>query len=520
MSDELAFDYVIVGGGSAGCVLANRLSARADVRVALLEAGPSDATRWVSMPAGLIGTVPTHRLNWAYQTVPQRGLDGRRGYQPRGKVLGGSSSINAMCYTRGHASDYDSWAAAGCSGWGYADVLPYFKRSEGCLVPGLDPRFHGFDGPLKVSALRSPSDFNRLVLEAAAACGHARNDDFNGDRQEGVGYYHVTQERGVRCNAARAYLDPVRGRPNLAVFTDTRVTRVVFEGRRAAGVEVEQARGPRTLRARAEVLLSAGTFGSPQLLLLSGVGAGSALQAMGIACVADRAAVGANLQDHPDAILTRRVHDLRLFGTSFGGLVQLWRAKNQYQRDQSGMLSTNFAESGGFFRTRPELERPDAQWHFVMGIVDDHGRKRHWGHGFSLHACVLRPKSRGSVVLASANPMADPLIDPAFLVHPDDVATLVRAYQKTAELLATPALAPYSARPLVPEPAASDVAGIERFLRTRTDTIYHPVGTCRMGSDAESVVDGALRVRAWRRCAWSTPASCRRWSAATPTHPR
>ncbi|TAN09908.1 MAG: glucose-methanol-choline oxidoreductase [Burkholderiaceae bacterium] len=494
MSDEPVFDYVIVGGGSAGCVLANRLSARPDVRVALLEAGPSDATRWVTMPAGLIGTVPTHRLNWAYRTVPQRGLNGRRGYQPRGKVLGGSSSINAMCYIRGHRSDYDGWAAGGCIGWSYDEVLPYFKRGEGCLVPDLDSRFHGFDGPLKVSALRSPSDFNRLVLDAAVACGHARNDDFNGAEQEGVGYYHVTQDHGVRCNATRAYLDPVRSRPNLAVFTDTRVTRVLFEGRRAVGVEVAQARGRRTIRARGEVLLSAGTFGSPQLLLLSGVGAGGALQALGIACVADRAAVGANLQDHPDAILTRRVHDVRLFGTSLGGIITLWRARNQYKRDRTGPLTTNFAESGGFFRTQPDLARPDAQWHFVMGMVDDHGRKRHLGHGFSLHACVLRPKSRGSVTLASADPMADPLIDPAFLTDAADVATLTRAYQQTAALLATPALAPYAQRPLVPEPDASDSAGIERFLRARTDTIYHPVGTCRMGSDADAVVDRELRV--------------------------
>lgn len=495
MSDEAVFDYVIVGGGSAGCVLANRLSVNPAARVALLEAGPSDATRWVTTPAGLVGTVPTHRLNWAFQTVPQRGLNGRRGYQPRGKVLGGSSSINAMCYIRGHRSDYDGWAQGGCIGWSYDEVLPYFKRSEGCLVPELDARYHGFEGPLKVSALQSPSDFNRLVLEAAAACGHRRNDDFNGAEQEGVGYYHVTQERGVRCNAARAYLEPVRARANLQVFTDTRVTRVVFEGRRAVGVQVQQARGERTIRARAEVLLCAGTFGSPQLLLLSGIGAGSALQALDIACIADRAGVGANLQDHPDAILTRRVHDLRLFGTSLGGLVKMWRARKQYQRDRTGPLSTNFAESGGFFRTQPGLARPDAQWHFVMGMVDDHGRKRHLGHGFSLHACVLRPRSRGSVALASADPLADPLIDPAFLTDPDDVATLTRAYQQTAALLATPALAPYARRPLVPEPDAGDIAGIERFLRARTDTIYHPVGTCRMGRDAEAVVDPELRVQ-------------------------
>lgn len=493
--DALAFDYVIVGGGSAGCVLANRLSARGDVRVALIEAGPVDASRWVTTPAGLIGTVPTHRLNWAFETVPQQGLMGRRGYQPRGKVLGGSSSINAMCYIRGHRSDYDDWAAAGCTGWSWDDVLPYFKRAEGCTARDLDTRFHGFDGPLKVSALRSPSDFNRLMLDAAVQCGHARNVDFNGATQDGVGLYHVTQDGGVRCNAARAYLDPVRGRANLRIFTDTHATRVVFEDRRAVGVEVLQNGTKRRLQARAEVIVSAGSFGSPQLLLLSGIGPGAALQKLGLACVADRAQVGANLQDHPDAILTRRVHDLRLLGMSLAGLMTLWRAWARYQRDRTGLLTTNYAESGGFFRTRPGLPRPDAQWHFVIAMVDDHGRRRHLGHGFSLHACVLRPKSRGSVKLASADPLAAPLIDPAFLTHPDDVATLIRAYRCTAALLRTQALAPYSQRPLVPEPDPEDDAAIERFLRARCDTIYHPVGTCRMGADDASVVDPELRVR-------------------------
>ncbi|WHZ12355.1 MAG: Oxidoreductase, GMC family [Burkholderiaceae bacterium] len=495
MSDAPAFDYVIVGGGSAGCVLANRLSSRPDVRVALIEAGPVDATRWVTVPAGLIGTVSTHRLNWAFETVPQKGLNGRRGYQPRGKVLGGSSSINAMCYIRGHRSDYDDWAAAGCTGWSWGEVLPYFKRSEGCTVQGLDAQFHGFDGPLKVSALRSPSDFNRLVLDAAAECGHARNADFNAAAQDGVGLYHVTQDRGERCNAARAYLDPARGRANLQVLTGTHATRVVFDGRRAVGVEVLHGGTKRQLQARAEVVLCAGSFGSPQLLLLSGIGPGAALQQLGIACVVDRAQVGANLQDHPDAILTRRVNDPRLFGISLGGLAQLWRAWGQYKRDRTGMLTTNFAESGGFFRTQPGLARPDAQWHFVMGIVDDHARRRHLGHGFSLHACVLRPKSRGSVSLASADPLAAPLIDPAFLTDPDDVATLIRAYRCTADLLRTQALAPYSHKPLVPEPDVGDDAAIERFLRARTDTIYHPVGTCRMGADDDAVVDAQLRVR-------------------------
>lgn len=495
MGEALEFDYVIVGGGSAGCVLANRLSSRPYVRVALVEAGPEERSNWVRIPAGLIGTVPTKRLNWAFETVPQAGFYGRRGYQPRGKVLGGSSAINAMCYVRGHAGDYDDWAAAGCDGWSYKEVLPYFQRAEGCLVEGLDSGYHGYDGPLKVSRLRSPSDFNRLVLEAAAQCGHARNDDFNGSVQDGVGLYHVTQENGERSDAARAYIDPVRGRSNLRIFGKSHATRVLFENQRAVGMLVVEGGREIKLKASTEVILCAGSFGSPQLLLLSGIGPGAALHKLGIECVADRAQVGANLQDHPDAILTRRLQDARLFGLSFMALKGVWQGWRQYKRDATGVLSTNYAESGGFFRTRSGLERPDAQWHFVMGVVHDHGRKRHLGHGFSLHACVLRPKSRGSVTLASKDPLAAPLIDPAFLTHPEDIVTLAGAYRRTAELLKTSALAPFAKTPLLPEPDLDDEPAIERFLRANSDTIYHPVGTCRMGADPDSVVDPTLRVR-------------------------
>lgn len=500
MSTALEFDYVIVGGGSAGCVLANRLSAQPGLRVALIEAGPAGPSRFISIPGGVIGTVPRKRFNWAYETVPQQGFHGRRGYQPRGKVLGGSSAINAMCYIRGHARDYDDWASLGCTGWSWAEVLPYFKRAEGCLVPGLDARYHGFDGPLKVSNLRSPSDFNRLLIQAAEHCGHLHNEDFNGPVQDGVGLYHVTQENGVRCDTARAYLEPVRARPNLHLFTLSHVTRVLFEkasdgSQRACGVELIESGVKRQLKAHAEVILSAGSFGSPQLLQLSGIGPAAELHRLGIECLAERPGVGANLQDHPDAILTRRVQDPRLFGVSLRGLKNIWQAWRQYQRDATGLLTTNYAESGGFFRTHPDVTRPDAQWHFLMGMVHDHGRKPHLGHGFSLHACVLRPKSRGRVTLASPDPMAAPLIDPAFLTHPDDIATLIRAWQCTAALLRTPMLAPYAHTPLLDEPSDDDEDAIEKFLRANCDTIYHPVGTCRMGNDSASVVDPELRVR-------------------------
>ena len=493
-SQDLEFDYVIVGGGSAGCVLAGRLTEDPNCRVALIEAGPSDDSKLVRVPALLGATVSTHRLNWAYDTVPQAGLNGRRGYQPRGKVLGGSSSINAMVYIRGHASDYDDWAAAGCSGWSYDEVLPYFKRSEGCLAPGLDARWHGRQGPLKVSALVSPNAFDQHFLDAAQECGYSLNGDFNGAEQEGVGLFHVTQAGGERCNAARAYLAPAMKRSNLTVLLESTALRLLFEGDRACGVEIAQGGAKRPLRARAEVIVAAGAFGSPQLLQLSGIGDAPALQALGIASRLHRPGVGANLQDHPDCLISRRVGDPRLFGTSLPGLWKLWGQWRQYQRERTGMFTTNFAESGGFIRTLPTLTRPDVQWHFVTAMVDDHGRRKHRGHGFSLHACVLRPRSRGSVRLASAEPHAAPLIDPAFLTDPQDVATLRRAYRATVALLATRALAPHAGQALYPLPADEDAA-IDAYLRRRVDTIYHPVGTCRMGSDAQAVLDPQLRVR-------------------------
>jgi choline dehydrogenase-like flavoprotein len=493
--DTNEFDHVIIGGGSAGCVLAGRLSEDPHRRVALVEAGPSDATRWVTVPAGLVGTVPTRRLNWAFDTVPQPGLNGRRGYQPRGKVLGGSSSINAMVYIRGHRSDYDDWSAAGCPGWSHDEVLPWFRRAEGHTTPGADARWHGTDGPLKVSAPRSPSDFNRHFLDAAVECGYALNDDFNGEVQDGVGLFDLTQHGGERCSAARAYLEPARARPNLEVITSANARRIVFDGTRASAVEIEQAGTLRTLTARAEVIVAAGAFGSPQLLMLSGIGDGAALQRLGIATRVHRPAVGANLQDHPDCLISRRETDLRLFGNSARGLLHLWRQWRLYGRERRGLLTTNFSESGGFLRTLPTLPRPDVQWHFVIAMVDDHGRRRHRGHGFSLHACVLRPRARGSVRLVSPDPQVAPLIDPNFLGHPDDVATLVRAYRATRALLDTEALAPRAGRPLHDEPETGDDAAIERFVRARCDTIYHPVGSCRMGSDDNAVLDPQLRVR-------------------------
>ena len=488
------FDYIIVGAGSAGCVLAARLSEDAHVTVALIEAGGSDATNWVTIPAGLIGTVPTKRMNWAFETVPQTGLNGRKGYQPRGKVMGGSSSINAMCYIRGHASDYDAWAAEGCTGWSWNDVLPYFKKSEGNLA-GLNNHLHGMKGPLKVSNHQSPSPFNAYFFKAAEQCGFKKNDDFNGEMQDGIGYFHVTQEKGVRCNAAKAYLTGTESRSNLQVFKNTNVIKIDFDGKRAAGVTCTKDQQTLKLTVKREVILSAGAFGSPQLLMLSGVGPKAHLATLGIPVVADRSNVGQNLQDHLDCLITRRYNDAGLFGPSLKAILYFRKMWLNYKNNKLGKLTSNFSESGGFIRTEAGLDKPDVQLHFVIAPGDNHGRTKHWGQGYALHVCCLRPHSRGTVSLASNDPTQAPLIDPNFLSDKRDMQAMVRAYRAGQAILQADAFADVRGRPLIPEPALEDEAAIEQYLRIRSDTIYHAVGTCRMGSDEQSVVDVNLRVR-------------------------
>ena len=490
--NRAAYDYIIVGAGSAGCVLANRLSASGRHRVLLLEAGPSDSHPWIHIPLGYGKLFTDARYNWLFDTEPEPELNNRRTMCPRGKVLGGSSSINGLIYIRGQREDFDHWASLGNRGWGFGDVLPYFKKAED-YQHGAD-EFHGAGGPLAVSSLPEPHELCDAYIDAAQAAGYPRNDDFNAASQEGVGYYHVTARNSRRCSTAVGYLRPAEKRANLQVITVAKAARVLFEARRAAGVEYIVEGQRHEARAAREVLLCAGAIQSPQLLQLSGVGAAGLLAQYQIPVVHELRGVGANFQDHLQA---RLVYRCTKPITINDDMMNWWRQVKvglRYFLFRKGPLAVSAGYAGGFFRTRAELKTPDVQCHFINFSAGKIGEGLHPFSGFTASICQLRPQARGSIMINSSDPFAAPAIRPNYLSTDGDRSTMVEGLKLIRRIMAQPAIAPYVAAEHEPGPQVAGDAALLDYIRAKALTIFHPSGSCMMGSGAMAVVDDRLRV--------------------------
>jgi choline dehydrogenase len=491
--DAREFDYVIVGAGSAGCVLANRLSAGGRHSVLLLEAGPKDSNIWIHVPLGYGKLFKARSVNWMYETEPEPGLGGRQVFQPRGKVLGGSSSINGLLYVRGQHEDYDRWRQRGNIGWGYDDVLPYFKKAEN-QQRGADD-YHGTGGPLSVSDWRHEDPLSEAFVNAAVEAGIPFNPDFNGARQEGAGFFQTTTRRGRRASSAYSYLRPAKGRGNLQVETSALAQRILFEGRRAKGVEYRQQGTLRTVCARKEVLVSSGAYNSPQLLQLSGVGPAELIKQHGIEIVLDAAGVGNDLQDHLQVRLVTRCTQTVTLNDVINHPVRRAMAGVRYAVSRSGPLTIAAGTSGAFFKTSPRLASPDIQIHFIPFSTDKMGEKLHPFSGFTASVCQLRPESRGSLRIRSADPSVPPEIRINYLATETDRAAFIDGIRILRKILAGSALKPFTVEEVYPGPKVTSDEDLLDYCRKTGSTVYHPTSTCRMGNDPLAVVDQRLRVR-------------------------
>ncbi|MDE1167224.1 MAG: GMC family oxidoreductase N-terminal domain-containing protein [Pseudomonas sp.] len=484
------FDYLIVGAGSSGCVLANRLSADPAVSVCLIEAGSHDNSPRIQTPAGTITLYKSKKYSWNFLSAPQKHLNNRTMHTPRGKALGGSSSMNSMIYIRGHASDYDRWAQAGCPGWDWNSVLPYFKKSENNRL-GQDPRLHGTVGELNVEAARDPNPVSALFVKAAQRAGLRRNDDFNGAQLEGCGLYNLTQKDAKRLSSYRAFVKPILDRPNLTVVTDCSVDSLILEQKVAKGVNVRVQGVQKALTARREVLLCAGAIGSPQLLLASGIGPAAELEQAGVQVAHDLPGVGKNLQDHLDGLITIRSKSPLTLGFSLGSLPSILMSPLRYLFGKKGWLTTNYVEAGGFARTPLCGEVPDVQFHFVPGYRSHRGRLFEWGHGYALHTCILRPKSIGEIRLQRGGQLA---IDFNFLADPADAQVLIEGLKLARRVLAANEFDGIRGVEMLPGKQVQTDEQWMTYVREYAATVFHPVGTCKMGVDALSVVSPQLKV--------------------------
>jgi choline dehydrogenase len=495
--DSERFDYIVVGAGSAGCVLANRLTASGRHRVLLLEAGGHDRHFWIHVPLGFGKLFNDAKVNWLYKSEPEPELNNRQIIQPRGKVLGGSSSINGLLYIRGQHEDYDHWRQLGNTGWAFTDVLPYFRRAED-QERGAD-KLHGTGGPLAVSNVCEPHPLCEAFLEASEQAGIPRNDDFNGPTQEGAGYFQLTAKNGRRWSTAAGYLKQARKRSNLKVELNALATRVLFEGRRAVGIEYRQGAVTRTAYADGEVILAGGAFNSPQLLQLSGVGPADLLLRHGIAVLADMPGVGSDLQDHLQVRMQFRCTE----PITANDVINNWRyrygAGIRYMLSRKGLLSVGAGYAGAFFRTRPDLATPDVQIHFLIFSTETAGAAVHPFSGFMASICQLRPESRGTVRIKSNNPSDAPAIQPRYLSARADCDTVVAGLQVLRKVMSQPVMRKLIAEEHAPGPQCQSDADLLAHARNTGTTVYHPTSTCRMGPDAAAVVDERLRMRGFER---------------------